>query len=105
MSDTGSGELVYWWSPRGDDRVFDLAAWPAEAVQLVGSMLEASEVPHRFEGGELVVASAHRQEAQDLLDEVVAASRTTLEEDEDRVAYELGDWPEGWSLFTDRFGG
>ncbi len=95
MSDAGTGELVYWWSPRGDERVFDLAAWPEEATQLVRSMLEASEVPHRFEGGELIVASDQREETQELLDEVVAASRPTLEEDEDRVEYELSDWPPG----------
>lgn len=99
MSDAGAGqgaeELVYWWSPRGGERVFDLRAWPAEALHLVRSMLDTSAVPHRWEGGELVVDSPQRDEVQEILDEVVAASRPRLEEDEDRTAYELGEWPPG----------
>jgi hypothetical protein len=50
-------------------------------------------VPHRWEGDQLVVAADVRQDAQDMLDEVVAASQPRLEADEDRTAYELGDWP------------
>jgi hypothetical protein len=95
VSDAGSEELVYWWSPRGDERVFDLRAWPADAVHLVRSMLESAEVAHTWEEGQLVVASAQREEAQEILDEVVAANQPHLEEDEDRTAYELGDWPPG----------
>jgi hypothetical protein len=100
MSDAGGqggqgAELVYWWSPRGDDRVFDLVGWPAEAVAVVRSMLATAEVDHRWEGERLVVPAENRNEAQEVLDEVVAASRPRLEDAEDRVAYELGDWPPG----------
>src|SRR5215203_1870360 len=66
------GELVYWWAPRGDESV---------------------EVEHRWEAGKLVVDAPQRTEVQELLDEVVAASRPRLEADADRVAYELADWP------------
>jgi hypothetical protein len=88
-----AGELVYWWAPRGDERVFDLVAWPPEALQLVRSLVEGAELEHRWEAGKLVVAAPQRQEVQELLDEVVAASHPRLEADEDRVAYELADWP------------
>lgn len=88
------GQLVYWWSPRGPDRVFDLSAWPEEARLVAGSLLEGAEVAHRWEADQLVVASADREDAQAALDEVVAASRPRLEADEDRTAYELADWPE-----------
>lgn len=96
MSDSGAeggDELVYWWAPRGDDRVFDLRAWPAEALHVVRSMLETSDVPHRWEDGQLVVGSDQRDEVMTILDEVVAASAPRLEEDEDRTAYELAEWP------------
>jgi hypothetical protein len=95
MSEPRSGELVYFWAPRGADRVFDLGAWPEDARLLVRSMLDTSGVAHAWEGDHLVVAAAQRDECQEILDEVVAASRPRLEEDEDRTAYELGDWPPG----------
>jgi hypothetical protein len=88
-----SGELVYWWAPRGEERVFDLVGWPQDALHVVRSLLESAELEHRWEAGKLVVAAAQRQEAQEVLDEVVAASRPRLEADADRVAYELADWP------------
>lgn len=96
VSDSGAGaseELVYWWAPRGDERVFDVREWPADALHVVRSMLETSDVPHRWEDGQLVVASSERDEVMAILDEVVAASRPQLEPDEDRTAYELADWP------------
>lgn len=89
-----SGELVYWWSPRGDDRVFDLTGWPEEARDVVRSMLETSEVPHRWEDDMLVVDAADREDTQAVLDDVVAASRPRLEADEDRVAYDMTGWPD-----------
>ena len=49
---------------------------------------------HRWEADQLVVAADARQDTQDVLDEVVAASQPRLEADEDRTAYELADWPE-----------
>jgi hypothetical protein len=99
MSETGAGqdqdpELVYWWSPRGDDRVFDLSDWPPEALEVTRSLLAGAEVPHRWEDDRLVVDASLREEAQALLDEVVAASHPRLEADEDRTAYELADWPD-----------
>ena len=57
------------------------------------SLLESAEVEHRWEAGKLVVDAPQRTEVQELLDEVVAASRPRLEADADRVAYELADWP------------
>ena len=87
------GELVYWWAPRGDERVFDLVSWPQDALHVVRSLLESAEVEHRWEAGKLVVDAPQRTEVQELLDEVVAASRPRLEADADRVAYELADWP------------
>jgi hypothetical protein len=89
----GEGELVYWWAPRGDERVFDLVSWPQDALHVVRSLLESAEVEHRWEAGKLVVDAPQRTEVQELLDEVVAASRPRLEVDADRVAYELADWP------------
>ena len=87
------GELVYWWAPRGDERVFDLVSWPEDALHVVRSLLDSAEVEHRWEAGKLVVDAPQRTEVQELLDEVVAASRPRLEADADRVAYELADWP------------
>lgn len=89
-----SGELNYWWQPRGEDRVFDLAGWPPESLQVARSMLNASEVAHRWEGPDkFVVAASLREEVASVLDEVIAASQPHLEAEEDRVVYELAEWP------------
>jgi len=99
MSDTGAAggedrELVYWWSPRGGDRVFDLSSWPPEALEVARALLDGAEVPHQWEDDRLVVTATVREEAQAVLDEVVAASHPRLEADEDRTAYEVADWPD-----------
>lgn len=90
-----SAELVYYWAPRGEERVFDLLGWPEDALQLTRSMLEASELTHTWERDKIVVSATDREEVQGLLDEVVVAHRPeTLTADADKVAYELAGWPD-----------
>ena len=88
-----AGELVYWWAPRGDERVFELPGWPTEARQLVRTLFAGSEVEHHWEGDKVVVRSESRDDAAALLDEIIAASRPQLDAEADRVGYELADWP------------
>ena len=90
---TAGAELAYWWSPRGDERVFELPNWPAESRELARSLLLSSDVDHRWEAEKIVVPASARDEAAALLDEIIAASAEKLDGDSDRVAYELADWP------------
>ncbi len=99
MADSSQGagspqQLVYWWEPRGDERVFDLAGWPEEALALVRASLDEDGMAHRWEAGTLVVDAAQREDAAALLDDVVAASMPRLDGDSDRTAYDLADWPD-----------
>jgi hypothetical protein len=99
MTDAGDAEgspaeLVYWWAPRGDDRVFDLKAWPDEARATAQALLDEEGVGYRWEEGDLVVDAAAREDVAGILDEVVAANRPRLDLDSNRTAYELGDWPD-----------
>jgi hypothetical protein len=99
MTDAGEAEsapaeLVYWWAPRGDDRVFDLKAWPDEARATAQALLDEEGVEYRWEDGDLVVGASAREDVANVLDEVVAASRPGLDADSNRTAYELGDWPD-----------
>lgn len=89
-----AGELVYWWSPRGDERVFDLSGWPDEAVATARALVDEDGLAHTWEGTSLVVAAAQRDDAAALLDEVVAAAAMKLDAAEDRTAYDLADWPD-----------
>jgi len=91
---SGSQALVYWWQPRGSERVFDLAGWPAEALAMVQALLDEDGMEHRWEDGALVVDAARRDDAAGLLDEVVAASMPHLDADSDRTAYDLAGWPD-----------
>ena len=54
--------MVYWWSPRGQERVFDVSGWPDEAVSVLQALLDGAEVDHRWEGTDLVVAAADRDD-------------------------------------------
>ncbi|MDH4146413.1 MAG: hypothetical protein OEY23_14730 [Acidimicrobiia bacterium] len=98
MSDSddelATGDLVYFWKPRGDERVFELREWPEAAVTMVASLLEAGDVAHRWEDRDLVVDAGVRNEAQDVLDEVVESFAPRLAESLDRVAYDLAGWPD-----------
>ncbi len=99
MSETSEGsaqqaELVYWWAPRGDERVFDLQSWPEEALIMTKALFEEDGLEHSWEGNLLVVASAQRDDASALLDEVVLASLPRLDEEADRTAYDLAGWPD-----------
>jgi len=86
--------LVYWWAPRGKERVFDLAGWPDEARAALQALLDAEDTPHRWEGSDLVVDAAQRDDVTALLDAVVEASLPRLDADSDRTAYDLADWPD-----------
>lgn len=88
------GELVYWWAPRGDERVFDLTGWPEEPRATLRALLEEEELPHTWEGSSLVVPASARQDVADVLDTVVTAARPRLDAETDRTAYELADWPD-----------
>lgn len=99
MADPSTGEerpteLVYWWTPRGTERVFDLSGWPEEAIGAVKALVESHELAHTWEDACLVVDAEQRDDASALLDEVVAASQPRLDEDADRTAYDLTDWPD-----------
>ncbi len=99
MADSSQGagspqQLVYWWEPRGDERVFDLAGWPEEALALVRASLDEDAMAHRWEASTFVVDAAQREDAAALLDDVVAASMPRLDGDSDRTAYDLADWPD-----------
>ena len=87
-------ELVYWWAPRGSERVFDLAGWPQEAIAMAKALLTEDGMAHSWEDACLVVDAEQRDDAAALLDEVVAASLPHLDEDSNRTAYELADWPD-----------
>lgn len=87
-------ELVYFWAPRGEERVFDLAAWPVEARTMAEALLAEDGLEHRWEGDAVVVDAPLRPDVAAILDTVVEASRPRLDDDEARTAYELGDWPD-----------
>ncbi len=99
MTDASQGqdqpaELVYWWSPRGDERVFDLSGWPDDALAAAKAVIDEDGMAHSWEGTDLVVAAAQRDDAAALLDEVVAAAQPGLDADADRTGYDLTDWPD-----------
>lgn len=90
---SAASEMVYWWSPRGDERIFELPNWPDEARELARTLFRGAELEHRWEADKIVVPSAQRDDAAALLDEIIAASHPSLDGEADRVAYDLAEWP------------
>lgn len=72
---------------------YDCAAWAGESRRMLGALLESGDVPHAWQGTTLTVHEADEERVDDLVDEVLAASRPALDPDAPRIVYEVGEWP------------
>ena len=71
---------------------YQLDDWSREGHQLLERVLVASEVPHVWQGGLLVVRRADEERVDALIDEVQVATLPTLTPGGERVVYEVAEW-------------
>jgi hypothetical protein len=75
-----------------EETEYELDDWSREGRQLLERVLVASEMPHVWQGGLLVVRRADEERVDALIDEVQVATLPTLTPGGERVVYEVAEW-------------
>jgi hypothetical protein len=79
----------------GDEVVFELDDWSEMERQAASDRLREATIPHVWDGTDLHVAAEDEAAVDNILDIVDGgAEEPRLDDDRDRVAYDLGDWDE-----------
>ncbi len=99
------------WNPTDPDAVnvhYDLSAWTFDQQAELAAAMADHEVPHAWDGSELVVPESREDEADELIDEVErrlgiedasvalggpAPEAQDLADGVDATEYDLGEWP------------
>lgn len=96
-TEAGSGQLVD-FDPNDPDVVkvhYDLSAWGFEARAEVSESLAEADVPHVWDGDELIVPEAVEEAADELLTEVeveFGPFQIVIDEDEESTEFGLDEW-------------
>jgi hypothetical protein len=77
---------------RPDELVYELDDWSLGHQALLRERLEALAVPHHWEETSLVVAATDEAWIERILDQVEDELATVLDDDVEKVAYELAGW-------------
>ncbi len=60
---------------------------------MLSALMDSGAIPHAWQGTTLTIHEEDEGRVDDLVDEVLAASRPALDPDAPRVVYEVGEWP------------
>jgi hypothetical protein len=71
---------------------YGLHDWAGESRVMLESLLTGQDIPHAWEGSDLIVPAALEARVDALVDQVEATTRPNLDPDAPKVAYELADW-------------
>lgn len=71
---------------------YELNEWAREARVMLQQLLVSSELPHAWEGTDLVAPAVFESKVDALIEQVEAVSLPALDPDADKVLYELSDW-------------
>jgi len=89
------------WNPKDEQALstrYDLTDWSVdERADVVGALAQA-EVPHQWDGDELVVPQEQEETVEDILDELEEQMDANDDEetaDDNITEYELEEWTEG----------
>ena len=89
------------WNPKDEQAIstrYDLTDWSVdERADVVGALAQA-EVPHQWDGDELVVPQEQEETVEDILDELEEQMDANDDEetaDDNITEYELEEWTEG----------
>jgi hypothetical protein len=76
----------------GDGVEYDLDDWSEIERQAIADRLREAGIPHGWEGTSLLVATVDEAAVENVLDIVEGEADPPLDDDRDRVAYDLSEW-------------
>jgi hypothetical protein len=89
------------WNPKDEQALstrYDLTDWSVDERADVVAALAQAEVPHQWDGDELVVPQEQEETVEDILDELEEQMDANDDEetaDDNITEYELEEWTEG----------
>lgn len=89
------------WNPKDEQALstrYDLTDWSVDERADVVSALAQADVPHQWDGDELVVPQEQEETVEDILDELeeqMDANDDEATADDNITEYELEEWTEG----------
>lgn len=79
--------------PEEEQVVYELGGWSFDLQAEAAEVLAESQIPHTWDGTDLVVHLDWEQMVDELLDAVERGATGTVDEDDDELVYELDEWP------------
>ncbi len=79
--------------PEQEQVVYELAGWSFDMQAEAAEVLAESQIPHAWDGTDLVVHVDWEQMVDELLDAVERGATGTVDTSDDELVYELDEWP------------
>jgi hypothetical protein len=79
--------------PEEEQVVYELAGWSFDLQAEAAEVLAESQIPHAWDGTDLVVHLDWEPMVDELLDAVERGATGTVDESDDELVYELDEWP------------
>ena len=78
--------------PEDEQVVYELGEWPIDLQAEAAEVLAESEIPHAWDGTDLVVHVDWEQTVDELLDAVERGATGEVDTSDDEILYELNEW-------------
>src|SRR3954471_12751157 len=79
--------------PEEEQVVYELAGWSFDMQAEAAEVLAESQIPHAWDGTDLVVHLDWEPMVDELLDAVERGATGTVDASDDELVYELDEWP------------
>jgi hypothetical protein len=79
--------------PESEQVVYELAGWSFDMQAEAAEVLAESQIPHAWDGTDLVVHLDWEPMVDELLDAVERGATGTVDSSDDELVYELDEWP------------
>jgi hypothetical protein len=78
--------------PEDEQVIYELGEWPIDLQAEAAEVLAESQIPHAWDGTELVVHVDWEQMVDELLDAVERGATGDVDSSDDEILYELDEW-------------
>src|SRR5436190_13898113 len=91
--------------PEDDQVVYELGEWSLDLQAEAAELLAESEIPHAWDGTDLIVHVDWEHTVDELLDDLERGATGDVDVSDDEVVYELDEWPaEDRDKLTEKLG-